>query len=499
MRTSRAFIYLATLVSGAAVMAGEITAGRLVAPYYGTSNLVWALVIGAVLGSLALGNIVGGWLSRRFDPRLTAGWLLLGAGAALFLLPIVALPVMRHSLQLFVSGRTGTLVASAVAITGLLGLPMVILGALSPLLIQALVDRANHTGSLAGRLYALSTAGGLIGTYLSGLVLVPVVGTRATFWLCALALALCGTWPLLRLSRLRRWSAASLALVPCVLAGGAGRGTDPGMLYEGETRYNHVRVQQSGGKRRLLLNDGFSTQSVCHLDGTLPLDRVWGWYAAAPAHTRTGRPRRVLLLGLGAGTGASIYRQLYPGATVTGVEIDGELVRLGQRWFGLPAQTRVVVDDARAFLQRDRGRYDVVIVDAFQFPYVPFQLTTREFFLALQTRLARGGAVMLNVGRDGRSHDLVDAVARTAADVFPRVRGADAGRYNTILVATEHGPAQEAGLDALGLPAAARRHLARRRPLRPWSVRSDAPLLTDDHAPVEAITDRIVIRRLLGP
>ena len=500
MNPPRVFLYLISFVTGLSVMGGEVAAGRLVAPYYGTSNIIWALIIGAVLASLALGQWLGGCVSRRRAPLPVIGWLLIVAGVLLALLPLAGRPLMHQSLDLFAQGRMATMATGALVITALLGLPMLALGAVGPVVIHAAVDHADNTGPVAGRLYALGTAGGLLGTYLSGLVLVPWLGTRATFWLCAAPLFAAGAFALLRAPS-RRVLLLVVAGGPALLVlaeHGTGRSASaPDCVLEAETAYNHVRICERNGQRRLLFNEGYAVQSLYPLDGSLPLSSVWGWYAAAPAFTR-GPTRAVLLLGLGGGSAARVYRHLYPAAAVTGVELDPVVVEAGRRWLGLPADVRVVVDDARAFLGRDTARYDVIIVDAFQFPYVPFHLTTVEFFRELKRHLRPGGALMLNVGRDRQAHDVVHAVARTAGVVFAFVRGADArNSSNTILVATGHPPRHDRGLRSLGLPPRVRDRLAHLPRLRPWRAPDDAPLLTDDRAPVEALTDGIVLRRIL--
>jgi len=494
-------LLLTSFVTGLAIMAAEVAAGRLVAPYYGTSNLVWALIIGAVLASLAVGQVVGGRLSRRLSPTRTMGWLLLLAGLLLIILPLLGRPLMRGSLDLFVGGNTGTLMASAAVITALMSLPMMALGAISPLLIHVAVEDTRHTGAVAGRLYALGTAGGLLGTYLSGLLLVPWLGTRATFWVCGSPLILLGLW---YMSSIRRGgTVAGLVISGLFLSNWMGLGEiskHPHTIYEGETSYNYVRVQEEGGVRKLLLNEGFAPQSLYSVKGALPLADVWGFYAAAPSYTRSGRCKRALILGVGGGTAALTLRRLYPAMEVVGVELDPGVVAVGRRLMGLPQDVKVVADDARAFLRRDRSRYDVIILDAFQFPYIPFQLSTLEFFQSLAAHLRPGGAVVINVGRDGEAYHTVNAMARTAGEVFAHVRGADANqRWNTVLVVTRHPPEQDAGLSPLGLPHVAAQRLRRLPPLRPWPEQPGAPVLTDDRAPVEALTDWIVLRRLLSP
>jgi spermidine synthase len=196
-----------------------------------------------------------------------------------------------------------------------------------------------------------------------------------------------------------------------------------------------------------------------------------------------------LLLGAGGGTSVEIYRRLYPNARVTGVEIDREMVRAGQEQLGIDLSgVEIVIEDARTFASRaPRAAYDVIILDAFQFPYVPFQLTTHEFFRQLDACLAPGGVVVVNAGRQGEHRAMVHALARTLASVFPHLQAADApNRSNTMLVASHHRPTTRA------VPPELRSVAAALAPLAPARWPADTPLLTDDHAPVEWLTDRII-------
>jgi spermidine synthase len=483
--------------SGSVVMAAELSTGRLVAPYYGTSSLVWSLVIGTVLASLAAGHVLGGRLARQGNTHRSLAAALFLSALFLILLPLVSRPVMVGSLSLFQQGAFGTLLAGAAGVSLLLALPLLGLGVVGPLLIHEAVHTVEETGAVAGRLYAVQTAGSLVGTYGAGLALIPWLGTARTLWLCAMVLLLLTA--LASTSQLRVLCVPVLAAL--LLALGAGpRAIHPGTgtLYETETPYNYVRVKQTGTRRTLVLNDGYAAQSIYDTRGRLPLESVWGYYALAPAWTRGGSPRDVLLLGLGGGSSARLFDALYPDAHVTGVELDAEVVEAGRRYMGLPEDTHVVISDARAFVRRTPKYYDLIVVDAFDFPYVPFQLTTQEFHQELGRRLRPGGAVVVNVGRNGAEYDVVHAVAHTLGTVFPHVRGVDAGAgSNTLLIATRHPATKDAGVAHLDLPRDVQRTLSTLRPPHPWRIPRGTPLLTDDHAPVEALTDRIVARHVI--
>lgn len=492
-------LYLTSAVTGFGVMGAEMSAGRLMAPYYGTSTMIWSLLIGAVMVSLAIGHVLGGWLSRRPNAlRIFFGSLIVAA-LILAVLPWISRPLMQESLTWFRQGALGILAASAVGVLGLLTVPLVALGTSGPVLIHHAVRDREQTGVIAGRLYAAGTLGSLAGTYLAGVVLVPLWGTTHTFWLCAALILANGVLGLLRGPVAPAAAVGALLLGLGVAAVTPARPVKPGegVIYESESVHNYIQVKERNGSRGLYLNDGYAVQTIYSPSGKLSLQGTWRYYARAPAWTTTGRPSRVLLLGLGGGGAAVSYTTLFPEAEVTGVELDAEVVEVGRRFMGLPESTRVEVQDARAFLARDDGRYDVIIVDAFDFPYVPFQLATREFFQAVEAHLAEGGVVVINVGRYRDDYRVVDAIAKTLQTLFARVDGVDVRQSNTVLMAARHPRSQDAGLDSLGLEPNHRRRL-RARPLKPWKPAEDAIVLTDDRAPVEWMTDGIILSAIFG-
>jgi len=504
-----AFLHAVAFFAGAATMMAEIAGGRLIAPFFGTSTMVWALLIGAVLGSMAVGQVLSArWLDAHEGAPLRGvlSGLLLASALLLAVLPLVASSLMGRSLSWFLHAKAGSLIASFVTVTGLLALPLVALGASGPVLLQMATDRPGATsGGRGGRLYAWGTAGSLAGTYASGLVLVPWLGTRMTFWLAAGALA--GLSAVGWYAGSKRIGALVLAAAIPLVAVASPRASvkaDDHVLHEQETHYQFVQVVQRGSYRSLRYNDGYAVQSILHLDGRIPTSGVWGYYALAPAWTTRGSPRSALIIGLGGGTSARTYSRLYPAAAITGIELDPSVVDIGRRFFELPDTVRVITDDARAALNKPplnpvSEPFDVILIDAFQFPYVPFQLTTLEFFRSVERQLAPGGAVVVNVGRDEDARAVVDAIGRAMQEVFPVVRGVDvASLPNTIVVATRHDPSQDAGISALQLPVPVARELAALPPIARLVIPADTPVWTDDLAPVESVTDRIVLRRLLA-
>lgn len=495
-------------VVGFSIMNAEIAAGRLFAPYYGTSTTTWALLIGTVLLSLTGGSLLGGWLSRRPGAQRTLILPVLAAAVLLAILPRLAPSLMAGSLARFHSGEVAGLFAGGGAAAFLLAAPIICLGALGPLLFHS-VGQVGHQGDelardlgrIAGRLSAGGTVGSMLGTFAAGLVLIPWQGTARTIDVGAVLLLVTAGWLALRTAPVAIGALAAAATTAIALIAWPAAPPPPPtgqLVYQTESRLNHIAVVDVGGERQLRVNDGFAVQSFVRRDGGLPLRDVWAYYAQAPAWV-AGPTHEVLLLGLGGGTSADLLARLYPEAHLTGVELDPAMVRVGREQLGLALPgVDVVIDDARRYVAAEAakrpGRYDVIVLDAFQFPYVPFQLTTLEFFRDLDRVLAPGGVVVLNVGRDGEQRGVVHAIARTLATVFPTVRAADPhNRSNTILVASRHDPAQEAGLDQAAPHAAELAQVVATLPaLAPARWPGKTPLLTDDHAPVEWLTDRII-------
>lgn len=499
---------LLSFLGGVAVMTGEIAAGRLLAPYLGTSTTTWALLIGTVLGSLSLGSLLGGWFSTRGLPERWVVRLLVASSLLFTALPRGLPWLLASSLQRFRSSGVGGLATTALATALILSLPMISLGALSPIVLHAAGTSSSHLGRIAGRISAAGTVGSLVGTFAAGLLLLPWLGTRATFDVAAVLL--CSAATLFGfVVGLRREAQVALVATLLALAMAFVPLPSPAMrfghlLWSGESRYNHLVVVEKNGERQIRLNEGFAVQSFARIDGELPVRDVWNHYALAPVHGKNPLPREALIVGLGGGTVAEVYRRLYPKVHIVGVELDGAIVEAGRRYLGFDfAGTTVIIDDARAFVEtecsRAAGRYDVIIIDAFQFPYIPFQLSTAEFFQAVRHLLAPGGVLLVNAGRYGEARGVVFALARTLAGVFAHVTAADAPTpSNTMLVATNHAPSDAVGIEGLDVSAEARqtlRNLASQcAPQKPAKWPVDTPTLTDDRAPIEWLTDRIVWR-----
>jgi spermidine synthase len=479
-------------VVGASSLGAEIAAARLLAPWFGASTIVWANTIATVLVALSAGYWVGGRLADR-DPTL-AGLcrVVLAAGALLALVPFVAGPFLRISVQALDRVQAGAFVGSLIAVLVLVAVPVLLLGAVAPYAVRLSVRTVEEAGRVAGRLYAISTMGSLVGTFLSALLLIPLVGTRRTFLTFALALAVVCVPALGRRYVLAPVGVALLLALPVgtVKATGSGK-----VIWERETPYQYARVvQEPDGERRLELNEGVAVHSI-YRPGRWLTGNYWDEMLVLPFAAAAPAPRSVAILGNAAGTTARAYGHYFPRARVDGVEIDGALTDVGRRLFDLRGPNlHLHTADARPFLRRSARRWDVIVVDAYRQPYIPFYLTTREFFAQVRDHLTPRGVVLVNVGHPDGSDGLEKVLSATLGRDFATVMRDPSEPTNTVLLAGD-APASAGALrdDALTLPAdlrpvalAAARRLA--APLRGGDV------YTDDRAPVEWLIDSSIVK-----
>ncbi|MEX2211172.1 MAG: fused MFS/spermidine synthase [Gaiellaceae bacterium] len=473
---------LAALVFGAGTgtLAVEISASRLLAPYYGSSTVVWANLIGLVLLALSLGYWLGGKLADRRPSGRLLGALVLGAGAFVAVLPFVTHPILDLAAEGLDELSAGAVIGSFFATLLLFAPPVFVLGMVSPFAIRLALESVGSAGEVAGRLYALSTAGSLLGTFLPALVTIPLVGTQRTLIGSAVVLASTSTALLGRRALVPALAiAALLALPPGVIKAVEGQ-----ILLERESRYQFVQVVERDGVRRLYLNEGIAVHSV-YRPGTVLTGGIWDAFLAVPALLQR-EPRTLAVLGNAGGTIARAYGVHWPRVRIDGVEIDPEVSDAGLRYLGMGdnPRLRVVDADARPFLRRADRRYDLVFVDAYHQPYVPFYLATREFFELVRSRLAPGGLVALNVATVPGDRRLRDELAGTLAAVFPEVRIWPVLRFNHVVIGLTAPFAGVGGAPVLG-------DLLATQLTGPVGA-SDDPW-TDDRAPVEWITDRMIL------
>ena len=477
---------------GAGTLATEIAASRLLAPYFGSSTIVWANIIGLILVYLSVGYWLGGKLAdRRPEPRVL-GRMILVAALAIAATPFVARPILDLAVRGLDAVSVGAVVGSFFAALALFAVPITLLGAVAPFAIRLALENVGEAGTVAGRLYALSTVGSIVGTFLSAIVTIPLLGTQRTMLgsaallVLASALLLGARWQLLTLA------AAALLLIPP----GTIKASE-GLLFETESSYQYIQiVERSDGSRALHLNEGIAVHSVWHPDSVLT-GGVWDTFLLVPP-LLDRPPESMLVIGNAGGTVARAFGQLYPEVEIDGVEIDPEVSEAARRYMGLDDNPRleVISADGRPYLELTDERYDVIVVDAYHQPYIPFHLATTEFFEAVREHLSPGGVVALNVASVPGDDLLSEAIGSTVLSAFPQAWRWKPLRFNELMLGLDRPLTREQLAERVegAPPAVASLVSLFQEGLE--AVRSVERPLTDDRAPVEWLTDRMIIEHI---
>ncbi len=362
-------------------MAVEMSASRLLAPYFGDSLFIWANLIGLILIYLTAGYYLGGRVADHWpEPRLLYSLTL--AAATIAVVPFVAKPIMSVAIEGIEQVSAGAFLGSFGVTVLLFSLPVTILGMVTPFAIRLSMKRVESAGNVSGGLYALSTIGSILGTFMPVFLLIPSIGTRDTMLLFAAVLA--------ATSAAGRWlGAGPPLLILAALAIPQGQiKPSAGNIYEAESPYHYIEVvQQPDGSRELTLNEGWAVHSI-YKPGQIMTGGYWDYFSLAPWFGSGRPPQQALVIGSAAGTVPGQLIHFDPDVHVDGVEIDPKVVEIGRRLFGMnEANLTVHVGDGRPFLMTTKNYYDLIAVDAFRQPYIPFYLATREFFQAADDHL----------------------------------------------------------------------------------------------------------------
>jgi len=440
-------LYSIVFLSGAALMGLEIVGSRVLAPVFGTSIFVWGALITTFLASLSAGYALGGKLADRRPEASLLGRLLLAAGFSLWLVLVRPAPLLALCASAGVPERFRALLASLL----LFALPSVLMGMVSPFAMRLAAREVGTIGRTAGALAAVSTAGSIAGTFAMTFFLIPAFPIEPILFGLGAVLVLSGAF------------AARHGLVPRLAVAGAGLAgaavlfllspeqvvapePDGVVRLRKETAYHRLLVVDQGNRRTLYFNNfaqGIVDRSTWDAPGQLYHSGL-----AASLLWRREAPRNALVIGLGVGMLPRLFSEWAPEIATTTIEIDPEVVHVAETWFDFrpDANDRVLVGDGRSLLEREKGPWDAIFLDAYFSDSLPFHLATREFFELCRDRLSPDGVFAANIAGTmmGRDQRLFWAMHRTVREVFPNVAilsaelasGMPRFRGNVILVAS---------------------------------------------------------------
>ncbi|MGE5374237.1 MAG: spermidine synthase [Bacteroidota bacterium] len=508
----RRYLLFTVFISGMTTLAAELAAGRLIGNVFGTSNIVWASIIGLILIYLTVGYFIGGkWADA--NPTPGAMYRILAWGAfTLGLVPFVAGPVLRSAATAFEVLQVGILGASFIAVLILFSVPITLLGTISPFAIRLSVDDPAHAGEVSGRIYATSTLGSFIGTFLPVLVFIPAIGTTRTFLLFSLILlfvALAGLGKYASRSAMLKllWMPVVLVVVAMLWSGQALK-HNTGQVYETESAYNYIQVAEQNGYTILRLNEGQGVHSIYN-PNTLQYNGPWDQFLVGPYFYANRKPsdiKRIAIVGLAAGTAARQMTAVYGNIPIDGFELDPKIVEVGKKYFDMNMPNlNVHIGDGRLGLEQSPYKYDIIAVDAYRPPYIPAHMTTQEFFEIAASHLTEDGVLVINSASVPGDRRLINGLATTMGTVFPSIYTVDIpGSLNTMIFATRQQTQPENfAINLLSLSKDPSVH-----PLLIASMQTafanmksgyeKTTVFTDDHAPIEWIVNDMVIRFILA-
>jgi predicted membrane-bound spermidine synthase len=532
---------LLVFLAGVGTLGIEMVMPRLLAPFFGTSQPIWAVVIGMTLIYLATGYQVGGWLADRWPDQRVLYRLVAWAGLLCGTIPILSRPILHLAQQSLSGLAAGGFLAALAGVVLLFAAPVILMATVGPFAVRLQLHRAASgievAGRTAGSISALSTIGSIVGTFLSVLVLIPWMGTQRTIYLFAaflVGLGLVGLrdwrslWMVVVVGGLAVWTLSSPATIKAADCYGCVA------LDEAESSYNYIQVVSQSvynedGEvveqvRTLRLNEGHANHSMYRLkyrETGDPLDLLtagpWDYFAVAPyvyPDRSAESVTSLAMLGSAAGTVPKQFLAFYgPDTHIDAVEIDPRIVEMGYAYFDLEADDpryphyTVFTQDARYWLSTTRRTYDVIAMDAYHQPYIPFHLTTVEFFREAKAHLKERGVVVVNAGRPPGGDDrLVNAVASTMRAVFPQVFLIDtrAPRSTSVLVVgvnqrvgdgVAHFRANAEGMEGPALRLVMQWALLEgHKPVREFTPdQARFTPFTDDLAPVELLIDSLIV------
>lgn len=499
--SNKLYLYMTEFFAGMSVMAVELGASRLLAPYFSSSQIVWTIIIGTIMIAMALGNLYGGRAADKDpSPDRLYGRILIAA-VWIAMIPVVGkyIILLISAALIFTVNSNFLIWAAFAACMVIFVYPLFLLGTVTPSLAKYTMDSLEDNGRTVGMLGAFNTIGSILGTFLPTFVTIPAVGTSVTFLLFSGILLLLA---LIYLFGGRRKSGkgilAILVFGLCWVFGSSDSFAfwETDLLYEGESVYNYLQVREDEENVILSTNVLFGVQSILKKDGGLT-GMYYDYAMAAPlmAGAADKEQTNVLVLGMGTGTFATQCRRYFPNMRIEGVEIDDKITALAERYFRLPEDVTVTTYDGRAFLQAVDQQYDVIMVDAYQDITIPFQMSSVEFFTLVKERLKEDGVMVVNMNMRGTQEGNINQyLADTISHVFPHIYTVDVpASTNRELFASQAPEMLEtfsAGASSVEAPDLAA--MMERVEAGLTAYQPGAYLMTDDKAPVELLGMQVI-------
>ncbi len=473
----------------------EIMGSRILAPYFGTSIIVWTSLIGIILACLSLGYLLGGKLAdRRLSYRLFSG--LIFASSVFIGIVSIFQPVLLSLIQNITSDiRIGAVIATAV----LFGIPGVLLGMVLPYAIRLTLKSLEHSGETIGRMYAISTIGSITGTFLAGFFLISYIGSTKILLVLAITLLMLSWLAFQKNATHGKSRVLMLHIASAAVILGANLLLKPPLKYlvDIDTAYSRIWIYENTERAtnrpiRNMATDPHVIQSSMYLDKDDELVYAYANFYRLAKHFKPDFQTSLMIGGAGYSYPKDYLRR-FKDATLDVVEIDPGMTELARQYFNLKDDPRLTIyhQDGRIFLNNTRKKYDVIMVDAVKSFYsMPYQLSTVEAVTTMHDRLTEDGVLFMNIvgafeGDDGR---FVRAEYATCKSVFPKVYLFAAHSKNDRLLVQSIMLVALKSDKKINLDNEDRELTRYLSQLWTRKINNELPILTDDFAPVDFYT-----------
>ena len=507
---NKTYLYLTEFFAGMSVMAVELGASRLLAPYFSSSQIVWTIIIGTIMIAMALGNIYGG---RSADKNPNPDKLykrILIAAIWIAMIPVLGKYVILaiSAVLIFTVNSNFLIIAGFAACMVVFVFPLFLLGTVTPSLVKFTVDNLDDNGKLVGNLNAANTIGSIIGTFVPTFISIPAVGTSITFLIFAGILLLLSC--VYFFTKQKNFNGAGQIIVcivlylVCILFGHNNSFAfwQNDLTYEGESIYNYLQVKEDEEEVILSTNVLFGVQSVYQKEKKLT-GMYYDYAMGAPymAGVKEKPELKILILGNGTGTYATQCKRYFEHVDIKGVEIDQKITDLAKEYFELPEDVEVVTYDGRAYLNADKEKYDVIMVDAYQDITIPFQMSSVEFFTLVKEHLNEDGVMVVNMNmKSVKEGNINEYLSDTIANVFTQTYVVDvAHSTNRELFASNNGKVLERFEENLSKEANEELNTMMAKVFHDLQeYEAGEYLMTDDKAPVELLGMRVIDEIISG-
>lgn len=432
-------IYINAFITGAVVMAMEMTGSRFLTPFFGSSVYTWASIISMVLLSLSAGYFIGGYWAERKPYSFYPGYFIYIAAILILFIPVYYVQLFNYLYEIIPDAKTGGFVGALIT----LFLPLLMLGMYSPYSVKLGSVDSVKVGKISGNLYAISTIGSIVGTLGVTFILIPLIGLKTITVSLSVTCALSGMSliffqsaesnelkPNRKKSKNQVWLLLFIYITLLMLvlfwndifnsADTKNKSTST-ILEEVESEYNHILIKQKGE----YITMGFYHYGANHLESsinTLNENELPLSYAQIMpvALLYNDKAKNLLMIGLGGGAVTRYIQNYIKNIDITGVELDEKVIDLAKKYFGLVEKEnyKVIIEDGRIFLHRSKNSYDIIMLDAYKGGYIPFHLCTQEFYQMVEQHMNKNGCVVLNIHRGSK---LFNRTIQTLGTVFDNV------------------------------------------------------------------------------